>query len=172
MKTITCPKLVPYVLISLGTELLMCAIGLGLLIDIGWFGAILILFSVVSIVYSSPLYIRCFLPVTVNQDGVHNYFCNLLWSEISSLQIEPLDIKFVHRTVFGIRQSKFSLDLGLMICLQKVPNAERITFFETPKAYFKFIPYYPLKSCVFIPYNEKTVTLIKANAPHLLEPLR
>ena len=170
MKTITCPKLIWFALLSMGVEALMFGLGVTLMIEVSLVGAIFCLFSLASIVYNVPFYIRVFLPVTMDKDGVHNCFCRFSWSEIESLQIEILDIKFINKTILGIKDSKISVDLGLMICLQKEHDAPRRTFYEIPKSYFKAIPFYPLKSCIFLPYNEKSVNVIKKLAPHLLEP--
>ena len=167
MKTLTCPALVKFLLVFwsaltvviVGFTALICGESL-----VGTVIAFIALTTVFFLIFVLP-YVRVFVVVKMTKEGVSNGFCEMRWSEIHSASLSFPNI--VIKPNIPVKKA------GMMICLQNDENAHTKNFLSEECDGITLRPFtYPIKECIFLPYNEKTVSFIKDCAPHLLETLR
>ena len=179
MKTLTCPKMIKWVVLEMGYYILALTLVwflFGFVTGDSYWLIVCVIFSLLILTMMAvqyPSWRRVFLPVTLDGQGVRNRHCDLKWDEIARLELFEATYSMPMR---GIKDG-FSIEgMGLMICLYRDSKAMAREFYTYAPYFDSFMhrgdrkrERYPLNDRIFLPYNDKTLALIRAHAPHLLQ---
>ncbi|MBP3320930.1 MAG: hypothetical protein J6M12_01105 [Clostridia bacterium] len=179
LKTMTCPKMIKWMVLEIGGVLMLPVMAFLLMLGFDFdrwsliVGIVWCIMAGVAVFFQYPMWKRVFLPVTLDGQGIKNRYCTLRWQEIERLDISET----TYRTPFrGVPGGVSIGNMGLMICLYRNSDAKAQEFYACA-SFFELMlgndgqkrEHYPLNDRIFLPYTEKTVAMIRAHAPQLLQ---
>lgn len=176
LKTMTCPRMVKWVVLETGLYVGLLVLSVAFLF--GGLGAIVgvvgLVFVIPMMVVQYPSWRRVFLPVTIDGQGVRNRHCALKWEEIGRSELFEATFSTPAR---GMKDGFSVGGMGLMICLYRDADARALEFYTYAPCLDAMVSSdddrkrerYPLNDRIFLPYTEKTVAMIRAHAPQLLQ---